>query len=99
MVSSILLDRDFSFSQSPRTCLNVSIERWRIVRERGVFDPPNLVVEIASPPNAQRDFQEKLALYRRYGIRQYWIVDMENRSVDFWLIGEPWKSHKTSPVN
>ena len=47
-----------------------------------------MVVEIASPPNAQRDFQEKLALYRRYGVRQYWIVDMENRSVDLWVSGE-----------
>ena len=68
--------------------LFVPSERRRIIRERGVFGPPDLVVEIVSPTNAQRDFQDKLKLYRCYGVREYWIVDIENRSVGLWVSGE-----------
>lgn len=62
----------------------VAEERLRIVRDRGVFGPPDLVVEILSPSNASRDLQQKLALYQRYGVREYWVVDPESRTVDVW---------------
>lgn len=68
--------------------LYVAEDRLGIVRERGVFGAPDLVVEILSPPHARRDLQQKLALYQAYGVQEYWIVDIENRAVDVWTSRE-----------
>lgn len=59
----------------------VTRDRLSIVRER-VFGPPDLVVEILSPGTATRDRTTKLAWYRRYGVRECWLVDMRNRTVE-----------------
>jgi Uma2 family endonuclease len=40
-----------------------------------------LVVEILSPSTRRRDLGIKRAAYRRWGIPEYWIVDVEARSV------------------
>jgi len=44
---------------------------------------PDLVVEVLSPgpANATRDREIKLDVYSRYGVREYWIVSWEDRSV------------------
>ena len=62
----------------------ISRERIAMVRERAVFGAPDLAVEILSPSSLKRDFCQKLALYEQYGIREYWIVDIANRSIDVW---------------
>ncbi len=59
-------------------------EKLTMVRDRGVFGAPDLVVEILSPSTVQRDLEKKLGLYQRYGVREYWIVDLESRTVDVW---------------
>ncbi|HPO46477.1 MAG TPA: Uma2 family endonuclease [Spirochaetota bacterium] len=42
--------------------------------ERGCLGSPDLVMEIASPSTAERDMKEKLSLYERHGVKEYWIV-------------------------
>jgi Uma2 family endonuclease len=49
---------------------------------RGVNGPPDLVIEVLSPSNRGRDLLTKRALYARAGVREYWIVDPDNRTVD-----------------
>jgi Uma2 family endonuclease len=46
--------------------------------------PPDLVVEVLSQgsANAQRDRQDKLKLYDRFGVTEYWIVDRFARQVE-----------------
>lgn len=43
----------------------------------------DLVIEILSPGtrNRQRDLSAKRQLYGKYGAKEYWIVDSENREV------------------
>lgn len=62
--------------------LFVSQGRLDIVQDRGVFGPPDLVVEILSPSTAQRDLQTKRLLYGSHGVREYWILDPIARSVE-----------------
>lgn len=66
------------------------IERSRlgIVKTQGIFGPPDLVVEVLSPATAKWDLARKLDLYARYGVREYWAVDPENRTVDLWVSKE-----------
>ena len=56
--------------------LFVSREREHLLRDgQKVQGPPDLVVEILSPSTAERDRGSKLALYSRYGVTEYWVVD------------------------
>jgi len=66
----------------------IARERYGIIKSRGIFGVPDMVIEILSPASMQRDCQQKLALYTRSGISEYWIVGEENRSVDIWTSGE-----------
>jgi Uma2 family endonuclease len=44
--------------------------------------PPDLVIEILSPSSRFYDSVEKAANYASYGVREYWIVDLERESID-----------------
>ena len=48
--------------------------------EKGCHGAPDWVVEITSTNRAD-DFDRKLCLYREHGVREYWIVDTDNRKV------------------
>ena len=38
---------------------------------------PEIVIEIVSPSSRHRDFQQKPEEYLRFGVQEYWIVDVE----------------------
>jgi Uma2 family endonuclease len=44
--------------------------------------PPDLVVEILSPSTRRRDVGVKAALYARFGVPEYWVVDPEDDRVE-----------------
>lgn len=48
-------------------------------RREGVVGAPDLVVEVLSPSTAGRDTIEKLRLYQREGVPEYWIVAPEEK--------------------
>jgi Uma2 family endonuclease len=44
---------------------------------------PELLAEVLSPGTARLDRGEKLALYAACGVREYWMVDPEERAIEF----------------
>jgi Uma2 family endonuclease len=55
---------------------NASILKTRI---EGV---PDLLIEILSPSTGEHDKVRKKALYERFGVPEYWIVDIHHRTID-----------------
>jgi Uma2 family endonuclease len=49
---------------------------------RGPEGAPDLLVEILSPSNRGHDLLTKRTLYARAGVREYWIVDPAQRTVE-----------------
>ena len=62
----------------------VSNERARIRTPANIQGAPDLVVEVISPSSERRDRREKLALYAKHGVKEYWIIDPINRII--WLM-------------
>ncbi|MFO0973572.1 MAG: Uma2 family endonuclease [Phycisphaerae bacterium] len=53
----------------------VSRRRRSIIRSH-VYGAPDLVVEITSPGNWQEDIHTKRDDYERFGVREYWVLDI-----------------------
>lgn len=49
--------------------------------DRGCLGAPDWIIEIASPTSISHDYIEKLKLYNKAGVREYWIVNPSDRSV------------------
>jgi Uma2 family endonuclease len=56
--------------------------RLPLLGRRGVEGAAALLVEILSPSTTRRDREVKFALYARYGVPFYWIVDPEARVLE-----------------
>lgn len=67
--------------------LSVVCDRDKIDKY-GCKGAPDLVVEILSPSTQRHDRLVKLNLYQRAGVREYWIVDPDNQTVQVMLLGE-----------
>ncbi|HSF23203.1 MAG TPA: Uma2 family endonuclease [Blastocatellia bacterium] len=63
----------------------------------------DLVIEIISPgaENERRDRVLKRRVYGRFGVKEYWLVDMVNRSVEVFRLGEKgleWASYSPATM-
>jgi Uma2 family endonuclease len=62
-------------------------DRLGLVGARGTIDgAPTLAIEVLSPSTARIDRQTKKALFERYGVPWYWIVDTDARSIDVYQL-------------
>ena len=68
--------------------LFISNERTYIITPANARGAPELVVEILSPSTAERDRTFKRALYARYGVSEYWLVDPDSRTVTVLLLDD-----------
>ena len=66
----------------------VSKAREGIVTERNIRGAPDLVMEVLSPGTAERDRTIKRARYLRFGVREYWIVDPQSKSIEVLQAGQ-----------
>jgi Uma2 family endonuclease len=59
----------------------IARDRLHVIGSKTIDAPPDLVVEILSPGTRRRDLDTKRALYARFGVQEYWVVDPEARTV------------------
>jgi Uma2 family endonuclease len=60
----------------------VSNERASILSSAGVLGAPDLTIELLSPSTSYYDLTKKKDLYERFGVKEYWIVDPIEHSID-----------------
>ena len=63
----------------------IARNRLGIKGKRKIEGAPDLVVEILSPSTAQDDLGTKFRNYEQYGVREYWVVDPETRTVEVFV--------------
>jgi Uma2 family endonuclease len=61
--------------------LFVSRERATILTDKNVQGAPDLMIEILSASTRRADEGVKRAMYERYGVAEYWLVDPQRRTV------------------
>ncbi|MFN3739457.1 MAG: Uma2 family endonuclease [Thermodesulfovibrionales bacterium] len=60
----------------------ISKERSHIIGEKKIEGAPDLVIEILSPSSAYYDLRHKMNMYAKHNVKEYWIVDPEERSIE-----------------
>jgi Uma2 family endonuclease len=64
----------------------VSQSRLSIVQEEKIVGAPDLAVEVLSPSTEHVDRGQKSQVYARAGVREYWIVDPEARTIEIFVL-------------
>jgi Uma2 family endonuclease len=64
----------------------ISKGRSKIIGEKNLQGAPDLVVEILSESTAYRDLIQKKKLYAKFGVKEYWIVVPEEKTIDIYSL-------------
>lgn len=75
---------DVKLSDTPLTIVQPDI---MVVCDKNKLDEkrcngaPDFIIEITSPGNSSDDYIRKLYYYKKYGVREYWIVDSKRKII------------------
>lgn len=58
------------------------------IKPNGVYGAPDLIVEILSPTTIKRDKVQKMQLYERFAIKEYWLVDPASKTLELYVYNE-----------
>ncbi len=61
--------------------LFVSNKNLSFIKEDGVYGAPDIVIEVLSTGSAFTDTEQKFKIYEKYGVKEYFIVDPEDKNV------------------
>lgn len=62
----------------------LSSENKSSITNRGIEGPIDIVAEIISPSNCYTDRNQKKKSYLAFGVREYWIVDPGNETIEIY---------------
>ncbi|PIU23934.1 MAG: restriction endonuclease [Chloroflexi bacterium CG08_land_8_20_14_0_20_45_12] len=68
--------------------LFVSREHSPIITAENIKGAPDLVIEITSPATEYRDREIKRKLYANYGVKEYWLVDLDKETIEVMELSE-----------
>jgi Uma2 family endonuclease len=62
----------------------VSENNKDFITNRGIEGPPEIIIEIISPSNVYTDRNQKKKSYLAFGVKEYWIVDPANKTIEIY---------------
>ena len=57
-------------------------------RKWGIYGAPDFILEVLSPATRRKDMSVKLSKYIASGVREYWMLDIENRKLIIYELNE-----------
>ena len=79
------LDQDIFTVVQPDLCVICDETK---IDERGAIGAPDLVIEILSPGNSNKEMKYKFDLYEEAGVLEYWIVNPADKTVFIYVLKE-----------
>lgn len=67
--------------------LFIQRDRLGLLTRNYLDGPADLAVEIVSPESNRRDRKEKFAEYAQAGVTEYWLIDPDHRTAEFYYLG------------
>ena len=58
------------------------------IKDDGIHTVPRFVAEVTSESSRKRDFYDKLIVYVKMGVQEYWVVDLQDRRVVRYLASD-----------
>jgi len=65
--------------------IKIVCDRNKITKNE-IRGAPDLIAEVLSPRTRRKDISEKKDLYEKHGVREYWIVNTENKTVEVYIL-------------
>ncbi len=76
----------------------IARDNLSIVTEKNIQGPPNLVIEILSPSTIRKDRISKLRVYARFEVKNVWIIDPDNQTLEAFELGKEKNYHLISSI-
>ena len=68
------------------------------IDQDGCNGAPDLIVEIVSKSSVQRDLHEKFDIYEQCGVKEYWIIHPNDKSLSIFLLNEKGEYIPSKPL-
>lgn len=75
---AVFLDADDSKYVEPDICVVCDPNQ---LDDKGCHGAPDWIIEVVSPGTRRMDYYTKLAAYKGAGVRLYWIIDIDKKTI------------------
>ena len=75
-------DKDIYTVLQPDICVICDPSK---IEERGCLGAPDIVIEILSPANNQKELKYKHEAYEEAGVKEYWVFDPREKGIQVYL--------------
>jgi Uma2 family endonuclease len=68
------------------------------IKEEGCVGAPDMIVEVVSKSSVKRDLHEKYTLYEMAGVKEYWLVNPNDKSLIIFVLDDSGKYQPSKPL-
>ena len=68
------------------------------ITKAGCTGAPDLIVEVISKSSVKKDLHEKYEIYEKAGVKEYWIVQPQDRSLIIFILNEEGRYQPAKPL-
>lgn len=90
---AVHIDEGHSLQPDIVLVLNHNVEK---ITEKGIYEAPDVVIEVISPANYKKLREEKKQKYADFGVREYWEIYPKKQKINVEVLTETENSEKTT---